>query len=101
MDVDGLNMQEVAGHYTHQPLSAAYFRGSKPIVGVWAMSGVEIANACVMPVGYGVGDHRLCVVDIVATPMVGMATPKIIRPPLHRLNTRISSSADKYNAHLE
>jgi hypothetical protein len=63
MDLHGLGMKEVMGEFTTRQLGTTYFRGSMPIDAVWATSDVAVVNACVMPVGYGVGDHRLFVMD--------------------------------------
>jgi hypothetical protein len=76
-------MKDVVGEFTARKLGATYFQGSVPIDAIWATSVVTVANACVMPVGYGVGDHRLFVVDF-ATTMLGSTgcVQKIIRPAL-------------------
>jgi hypothetical protein len=64
-------MKEVVEEFTARKLGATYFRGSVPIGAIWATSDVTVANACVMPVGYGVGDHCLFVVDFATTSLVG------------------------------
>ncbi len=60
---DGLNMSEVVGNFTGKKISPMFFWGSKPINGIWTTPDVVITHACVMPVGYGVGNHHLFVVD--------------------------------------
>jgi hypothetical protein len=51
-----------------------------------------------MPVGYGVGDHCLFVVDFATTLLAGTScVQKIIRPALPPLNTRIEGCAQRYN----
>ena len=57
-------------------------------------------NACVMPVGFGVGDHRLFVIDFATTALVSSGTTTVVRPALHRLNTKIYGCADRYNKSL-
>lgn len=53
------------GDFTGQLLGAAtFFLVSTPIDVVWATPEVEIVGACVMPCGFGIGDHRLFVIDI-------------------------------------
>lgn len=96
-DENGLNMMEVVGEFTGKRVGATFFRGSKPIDGVWCTWDVVVSNACVMPVGYGVGDHRMFVVDFCAASMVGSAPPKIVRPPIRRLNTKIPRAVQEYN----
>jgi hypothetical protein len=77
-DLHGLGMKEVVGEFTTRRLGATYFRGSAPIDAVWATSNVAVVNACVMPVGYGVGDHRLFVVDFITALLVGTGCSKQI-----------------------
>jgi hypothetical protein len=56
-DQEGLNMSEAVGDFTGKKLGATFFRGTKPIDGVWATKDITITHACVMPAGYGMGDH--------------------------------------------
>jgi hypothetical protein len=94
-------MKEVLGEFTTRRLGATYFQGSVPIDAVWATSEVAVVNACVMPVGYGVGDHRLFVVDFAAPLLIGTGcSQQIIRPALRCLNTRIDGCALWYNTTL-
>ena len=73
-DNTGLNMKEVVGTHTGKEIGATYFRGSQPIDGIWATPDITVTGACVMPCGYGVGDHRLFVVDFKTSSLVG-STP--------------------------
>ena len=91
-DLDGLGMKEVVGEFTGLQLGATYFRGSEPIDGVWA-----VTNACVMPVGFGVGDHRLFVIDLATPTLVGSGTTTVVRPAVRRFNTKIHGCAERYN----
>ena len=56
-----------------------------------------MTNACVMPVGFGVGDHRLFIIDFATTTLVGAGITTVVRPALRRLNTKIHGCADQYN----
>jgi hypothetical protein len=60
---DGLNMSEVVGDLTGKKIGPTFFRGLKPIDGIWATPNRVVTHACIMLVGYGVGDHCLFVVD--------------------------------------
>jgi hypothetical protein len=75
----GLGMREVVGDFTGKQLGATFFRGSTPIDAVWATPDVDIVGACVMPCGFGVGDHRLFVIDIRTESIVGERPPRVIR----------------------
>ena len=98
---EGLAMTEVVGAHTGKKLGATYFRGSKPIDAIWATSDVSIASACVMPVGFGIGDHRLFVVDVLINSLVGIDPIRVVRPQARRLNTKIPSAMSTYNDELE
>ena len=52
-----LGMVEAVGAYTGKKIGPTFFRGQKPIDGIWTTPDITIANACVMPAGYGIGDH--------------------------------------------
>jgi hypothetical protein len=86
-DNDGLAMNEVVGTFTGKNIGSTFFRGSKPIDGDWATtSDISICNAAIMPSGYGIGDHRLFVIDFATQDLIGVNPPKIIRPTSRRLN---------------
>jgi len=99
-ELDGLGMKEVVGEFTARQLGATYFGGSEPIDGVWTISDITMMNACVMPVGFGVGDHRLLVINFATTTLVGSGTTTVVRPTLRRRNTKIHGCADRYNKSL-
>jgi hypothetical protein len=67
----GLNMSKIAGDFTGKKLGPTLFRGSKSIDGVWATRDIIVTHACVMPAGFGVGDHRMFVVDVQESSIVG------------------------------
>ena len=56
-DPKGLGMVKAVGAYTGKKIGPTYFHGQKPIDGIWTTPDITIANACVMPAGYGIGDH--------------------------------------------
>jgi hypothetical protein len=90
-------MKEVVRDFTTKQLGATYFQGCKPIDPIWATSDVVVANACVMPVGYGVGDHHLFGMNFATAKLVGTDSQKIVQPALHCLNTKIEGCALQYN----
>jgi hypothetical protein len=100
-DIEGLAMKEVVGDFTGKKLGATYFRGTNPIDGIWATSDVTVVGACVMPVGFGVGDHRLFVIDFLTSSLVGVHPPKIVRAQARRLNTRQVATAERYSEKFE
>jgi hypothetical protein len=100
-DREGLAMKEVVGEFTQKQIGTTYFRGSEPIGRVWATSGVTVCNAAIMPAGFGVGDHRLFVIDFVTKDLVGEAPPKVVRPASRRLNTKLPGVSEAYCNMLE
>ena len=98
---DGLNMSEVVGDFTGRPIGPTFFRGSKPIDGVWATKDIQLVNVCIMPAGFGVGDHRMFVVDFRLQSLVGASPPKVVRVAARRLNTKIPLVAERYVRKLE
>ena len=50
---------------------------------------IEVVGACVMPVGYRVGDHRLFVIDFRTVLLDGRSQLKIERPATRRLNNKV------------
>ena len=56
-------MGEAVGDFTGKKVGAAFFGGKKPIDGVWTTANIVITGTCVMPAGFGIGDHHLFVLD--------------------------------------
>jgi hypothetical protein len=71
----GLDMKEVVGAYTGKRIGPTFFRGQLPIDGVWATPDITVSNACIMPAGYGIGDHRLFVIDMHTSSLIGTGPP--------------------------
>jgi hypothetical protein len=95
-DSNSLNFQEVILQHTGAKTGATFFRGSKPINGLWASSNLEISNACVMPFGYGVGDHRAFILDISLELLTRENPTKIVRPVSRKLNSRLPQCGKEY-----
>jgi hypothetical protein len=70
---EGLNMVEMVGELTGKRIGATFFRGSKPIDGVWATQDLVVTHVCVMPTGSGMGDHHLVMVDFQEESLIGKA----------------------------
>jgi hypothetical protein len=99
---DGLKMSEVVGEFTSTRIEPTFFHSSKPIDGIWATPDIVVAHACVLPAGFGVGDHCLFVVDFQEASLVCTALFCIKRFASHLLNTKVSSGAtQKYLKRLE
>ena len=101
MEEDGLDMKEVVGSYTGKRIGPTFFRGQLPIDGVWATSDIQVSNACIMPAGYGIGDHRLFIIGMHTSSLIGTAPPRARWASSRRLNNRLPHVAKKYAASLE
>jgi hypothetical protein len=100
-DKAGLDMREAVVQHTGTHPGAMFFRGSKPIGGFWVTSDLNASNACVMPFGYGVRDHRAFIVDIPLELLVGIDPVKIVRPSGRRLNSRLPGCSKLYITSLK
>jgi hypothetical protein len=99
--VDGLAMIEVVGTFTGKQIGPTYFWGLKPIDAVWATLDIQAAGACIMPAGYRIGDHRLYVIDCVASLLIGTSPKRIVQPQTRWLNCKIPGMVEQYNKRLE
>ena len=91
-----LGMGKAVGDFTGKKVGATFFRGKKPIDGVWTTADVVITGACVMPAGFGIGDHCLFVLNFLTSSLVGHDPPRIGRAAAQRLNTQIPSAEKNY-----
>ena len=54
-----------------------------------------------MPAGYGIGDHRLFIIDLHTALLMGPGPPRERRAASRRLNTRLPHVVKKYTKNLE
>ena len=95
------DLRETIRLHTGASPGATFFRGSRPIDGLWVSSDLDISNACVMPFGFGVGDHRAFILDIPLESLVGENPVKILRPMSRRLNSHLPKCGEAYIENLE
>ena len=100
-ETEGLEMMEAVGTFTSKRVRATFFRGTDPIDGVWVTSEVVVTGACVMPAGFGIGDHRMCVLDLLILALIGSNSPKIVRAAARRLNVMIPNTKTTHIRRLE
>jgi hypothetical protein len=101
LDPEGVGLQEAVLRHTGKKTGATFFRGSKPINGLWVTSDIEIANACVMPFGYGIGDHQMFIIDVTMESLVGKNPTKVVRPASRWLNSKMPRCGRAYVKSLE
>ncbi len=95
-DIEGLAMKEEVGDFTGTPICSTFFCGFKPIDGVWATSDITVSNAAIMPAGYGIGNHRLFLINFSMMDIINKSPPRIVRPASRRLNTKIPKVVVEY-----
>jgi hypothetical protein len=98
---EGLNMSEVVSDFMAVPVGPTFFRGSKSINGVWATKDIQVVNVCIMPADFGVGDHRMYVVEFWLQSLVGASPHLVVRVAARQLNTTILHVAERYVKRLE
>jgi hypothetical protein len=96
-NIDGLSMKEVVGDFTGKAIGSTFFWWLKPIDGVWATSDITICNTAIMPAGFGVGDHRLFIIDMASKDIIGDSPQKVVRPASRWLNTKLPCVAVEYS----
>jgi hypothetical protein len=97
----GLGMIEAVGRNTGKKIGPTYFWGQLPINGVWTTPDVTVSNACIMPAGYGIGDHRLFIINLHTASLVGPGPLRERRAASRWLNTRLPHVVKKYTENLE
>ena len=80
---------------------ATVFWRSRRIDSLWVSKDLDISNVCVMPFGFGVGNHRAFIIDISLELLVGVNPINVIRPASKQLSSRIPGCAKAYIASLE
>jgi hypothetical protein len=100
-DSEGLGMIEGVGRYTGKNIRSTQFRGQLLIDGIWTTPNVTVSNACIMPAGYGIGDHRLFIIDLHNALLVGPGPPRERLAASRRLNMRLPHVVKKYTENLE
>ncbi len=68
---------------------------------MWVSGDLDISNACVMPFGYRVCDHRAFILDVPLESLIGVDPVKIVRLVGHRLNGRLAGCCKAYIESLE
>jgi hypothetical protein len=95
-DKEGLDLREAIVQYTDKSPGATFFCGSKPIDGMWISSNLNISNACVMPFGYGVGNHQAFILDLLLESLIGIDPVQIGQLVGQRLNSRLPQCSKSY-----
>ncbi len=95
-DKSRLDLREAIVQHTGTSPGPTFFRGSKLIDGMWVLGDLDTSNACVMPFGYGVGDHRAFILDVTIESLIEVDPVKIVRPVGRWLNSRLAGCCKAY-----
>lgn len=89
-------MRELCLEITGKESPNSHFRGQLPLTGVFATPGLVGVNAFQTGHGGGIGDHRMFVIDMDLTSMIGEDFPKIVRLPGRKLQAKKSNPRKAY-----
>jgi hypothetical protein len=95
-DTDGLGLQEAVLTHTGRKTGTTFLRGSKPIDSLWVTNDTDIVNTCVMPFGYGIGDHQMFILDVTMESLIGKNPTKVVCPASRRLNSKMPWCGEVY-----
>jgi len=73
-----------------EPVPNSHFRGKSQISTIFGSKGLETGHAMCYPHWYGVGDHRVFVLEVSAFSLFGGDYPTIARPKSRSLTCKIS-----------
>ena len=79
------------------PGPASHITGSKPIDGIWVSHDVTPTEVSVFPHRFGVGDHRVILVDFNLNQIIQQSV-KICSPSMRRLICENEKSVENYNS---
>jgi hypothetical protein len=100
-DSKGLGMIEAVRRYTGEKIGPTYYRGQLPIDRIWTTPDVTVSKACIMPAGYGIGDHRLFIINLHTASLVGPGPPRERCAASRRLNMHLPHVVKKYTENLD
>jgi hypothetical protein len=100
-DREGLNLREAILSHTRASLGVTFFRGLRPINGLWVSSNLNVSNACITPFGFGVSNHRAFILNIPLESLLGINPVKIVRLACQRLNSCLPGCGKAYVESLE
>jgi hypothetical protein len=79
----------------------SHFRGRTPITTIFGSNGLTVGDGMAYPHWYGVGDHRVFVVEVSAASLFGGKYPTVGSAAARTLNCKISRCRAQYNSVLK
>ena len=91
-----LSMRDLVRERAGMDGPPTHHRGSEQIDGVWGSSQLECTGARFLPFWWGAGDHRVMVVDIPWSSLIGQRVHQIPKPKHGRLQWTDTAGKKKY-----
>ena len=98
LNADDINMREVCREILGRKSPNSHHSGSLPITGIFATSGLACSHVLQSGHNFGIGDHRLFVLDVNLASLVGHEFKKLVRLPGRKLQTSSYKSTKAYCA---
>jgi hypothetical protein len=95
------DLREAILHHTGTSPGTTFFQGSRPIDGLWISINLDISNACMIPFGYGIGNHQAFILNIPIKALVGVDLVKIVHSASRQLNSKLPGCSQLYIHRLE
>ena len=95
LTMPGIDLVEAVHRYTGLPSPPTFFRGSKPIDGIWVSPELEVEAVSILPFHKDIGDHRPIIIDITNASLIGEQITKIVPAKARKLNSKVSKSRQK------
>eukprot|EP00957_Ditylum_brightwellii_P111820 8528653-Ditylum_brightwellii.AAC.1 len=78
-------MEYLSTQHQQLPETNLWFRSKHEIAGVWCSPELTAENSMLLPFGFGIGDHRLILINIPTKQLIGHNIPTIKRPKARHL----------------
>ena len=93
---DHLNIQCLMEQATGERVPNSHFRGTGAISTIFGSAGLAHGHGCCFPHWYGVGDHRVMILELTAKSLFDGNYPTIPSPGARLLNCNIRRTKQKY-----
>lgn len=97
----GLDMRCLMEPVLGEKVPNSHFRGSGKLTTMFGTPGLVQGHAMCYPHWYGIGDHRVFLLEISASSLFGGEYPTILTPSSRRLNCKISRIRRQYCKRLD
>ena len=96
-----LNIQCLMKQATGEDVPNSHFRWTAAISTNFGSTGLAHGHACCFPHWYGVGNHRVMILELTAKSLFDGNYPSVASPGARRLNCKIRQTKQRYCKHLQ